>query len=131
VNSYSEDVGVKGSDLKWNTKECKSDAEREINKWLDGLKSEYDVSKYKSKQIPMISLRNQITHLPIYIDNECRIRDFFKTYTNTATETINKLNQWIENDEVEFKLWMTYGYSKPFEKVCLLSQNQLRQRGLI
>jgi len=123
---------MKGEDLRWKKSSSgKSDAEKKIDEWLGNLKSTYDVSEYQSKEIPILYLKNEITHLPIYIDDECRIRDSFEIYTNNAAETVKKIDEWVENNEIEYDVWLMSGYSKPFQKVCLLSDKQLKQRGVM
>jgi len=105
--------------------------EKEIDKILDKMKSAYDVSEYQSKQIPMINFKNINSGLAVYVDNEYRIRDPFNFYTENAEETINKINEWIENNTFDYDVMMMDGYSNHFEKVCLLSEDQLKQRGVI
>ena len=44
---------------------------------------------------------------------------------------MDTINKWIENDEFTYDVMMMDGYSKPFEKVCLLSEEELKRRGMI
>jgi hypothetical protein len=131
IEKYRGDDKVKGEYLKNNNNKRKTDKEIRIDKWLEDLKIEIDDYDSNSKQIPMVAIKNKITHLPIYIDDEYRLRDFYDVYTNSPTQTLNKLNKWIKTKEFDFEVLMMDGYSKPFEKVCLLSKKQLKERRLI
>jgi hypothetical protein len=130
INSYKDDE-MKGNDLKNGKSNKKSDVEKRLDSWIKNLKSEICDIDISSKQIPMVVLKNSITNLPIYIDNEYRLRDIFTVFTNTPSKTMDTINKWIENDEFTYDVMMMDGYSKPFEKVCLLSEEELKRRGMI
>lgn len=132
INSYKGDTDMKGSDLKRETSKKKSDNEKRLDKWIDNLKSEFD-GKFDSttNKIPIVIIKNEISNLPIYIDEEYRLTDLYKNFTNTPSQTLNQINEWIENDEFSYDIWWLDTYSKPFEKICLLSKDELRKRGLI
>jgi hypothetical protein len=124
---------MKGNDLKRETSKKKSDYEKRIDKRINNIKSEFDgkFDTTNTNKIPIVILKNKITNLPIYIDEEYRLRDFFNYFTKTPLQTLKKINEWIVNDELSYDIWWVDTYFKTFEKVCLLSQSELKQRGLI
>jgi len=134
IKNYKESDDMKGNELKWNktkTKE-KSISEKEVDNWLDDFKSNYDVSDYQSEEIPMICLKNKNIDWPIYVDDKYRLIDTHNfPYTNNASETMIKIKEWNVSDEIEYDVWQVSVYTKSIEKVCLLSEQQLKQRGLI
>ena len=133
INSYKGDTDMKGNDLKRETSKKKSDYEKRIDKWINNIKSEFDgkFDTTTTNKIPIVILKNQITNLPIYIDEEYRLKDFFNYFTKTPLQTLKKINEWIVNDELSYEISWLDTYFKTFEKVCLLSQSELKQRGLI
>ena len=104
-----------------------------IDNWINDLKSEFDgkFDTTNTNKIPIVILKNQSTNLPIYIDEEYRLTDSFNYFTKTPLQTLNKINEWIVNHELSYEISWLDTYFKTFEKVCLLSQSELKQRGLI
>ncbi len=133
INSYKGDTDMKGNDLKRETSKKKSDYEKRIDKWINNIKSEFDgkFDTTNTNKIPIVILKNKITNLPIYIDGEYRLTDLFNYFTETPLQTLNKINEWIVNDDYNYDISWVDTYFKTFEKVCLLSQSELKQRGLI
>ncbi len=133
INSYKGDTDMKGNDLKRETSKKKLDDEKRIDKWINYLKSEFDgkFDTTNTNKIPIVILKNKITNLPIYIDGEYRLTDLFNYFTKTPLQTLNKLNEWIVNNELSYEISWLDTYSKQYEKICLLSQSELKQRGLI
>jgi hypothetical protein len=91
-----------------------------INKRINNIKSEFDgkFDTTNTNKIPIVILKNKITNLPIYIDGEYRLTDFFNYFTKTPLETLNKINEWIKNDDYNYDIWWVDTYFKTFEKVC-------------
>lgn len=121
---------MEGKDLKRNKASVKTNEQIRIDTWIEDLKSEIDFNNNTTK-VPMVVLRNLVTHLPLFIDNEYRLADPFQKITNTPKQTLKKINEWIKNDEVDIDVELMDGYAKEFGKMCLLSPQQLKQRNLI
>ena len=98
---------MKGNDLKRETSKKKSDYEKRIDKWINNIKSEFDgkFDTTTTNKIPIVILKNKITNLPIYIDEEYRLTDFFNYFTKTPLETLNKINEWIKNEDFKYPYW--------------------------
>ena len=74
---------------------------------------------------------SEYSNLPIFINNENKLTDNYNVFTSNSLQTLNKINEWIENDDYNYDISWVDTYFKTFEKVCLLSQSELKQRGLI
>lgn len=107
------------------------DEKIEIDKILSDIKSEFAVNASTDKQIPTIEISNPISHLPLHIDEDYRLADPFKKYSDSPKETLKMLNDWDDCDELFWKLVMRDGYDKDAKKMCLLTNEQLKQRNLI
>lgn len=66
-----------------------------------------------------------------FIDDEYRLADPYKKFSNSPKETLTMLNDWDDCDELFWKLVMRDGYDKNAPKMCLLTEEQLKQRNLI
>lgn len=131
INSYKSGGDMNGGELRRVKAKRRTDTEKRIDVWIEDVKGEIgDVDK-ETKKIPVVRIKHKISHLPIYIDSEYRLRDAFDVYAHTPHKTLDKLNEWIDSDELDFDVWMNDGYSKDFEKVCLLSSDELKARGHI
>jgi len=130
IISYKDDE-MKGSYLKNGKSDMKSYAEKRVDSWINYLKSEMDDIDISSKQIPVLVFKNSISKLSIVIDDKYRLTDAFEVFTNTPLETMNKVNEWIKNNDFGYDVEMLDGYSKWFGKMCLLSEAELRKRGKI
>lgn len=108
-----------------------ADEKVEIDRILSDIKSEFVVNGSTDKQIPTIEISNPISHLPLHIDEDYRLADPFKKYSDSPKETLKMLNDWDDCDELFWKLVMRDGYDKDAKKMCLLTDQQLKQRNLI
>ena len=109
-----------------------SDSEQEINDWIEDVKSDYINSiNINNSEIPFITIQNKISNLPIYIDNKFKLTNGYEFFTNTPVETLQTINNWIENDEIKIVIHNLDGYPKEYGKFCLLSESELRRKGKI
>lgn len=109
-----------------------SDSEQEINDWIEDVKSDYINSiNINNSEIPFITIQNKISNLPIYIDNKFKLTNGYEFFTNTPVETLQTINNWIENDEIKIVIHNLDGYPKEYGKFCLLSESELRRKGRI
>ncbi len=132
INSWRND-NMEGNDLKWkNKKKRKSNESQRIDKWIEDIKSEFDVNDYDETKIPMVVLRKYKIDYPIYIDNKYTLIDTHSyTYSDNPTNTLIELNEWINDDILKYEVRLENEYKKEYQKMCLLSEEQLKQRGFI
>ncbi len=132
INSWRND-DMEGNDLKWkNKKKRKSNESQRIDKWIEDIKSEFDVNEYDETKIPMVVLRKYNIDYPIYIDNKYTLIDAHSyPYSDNPTNTLIELNKWINDDNLKYEVRLENEYKKEYQKMCLLSEDQLKQRGLI
>ena len=96
------------------------------------VKSDYINSiNINNSEIPFITIQNKISNLPIYIDNKFKLTNGYEFFTNTPVETLQTINNWIENDEIKIVIHNLDGYPKEYGKFCLLSESELRRKGRI
>jgi len=107
-----------------------TDAEELIDQWVEKIKSECEYDK-NSDGVPFVVLRANQFGDQIFIDDAHRLADSFMCYTNTPNETLEMLNSWNDNNQLDYGVNVTPGYPKKFRKMCLLTDDQLKQRGLI
>ena len=141
INGYTGKIVEKNSDPNnkgWIVR-MKTNEEVRIDRWLDEEKYRYksdldeelnglDKNDHRSKLIPMISLFYEDSDEPLYIDNEYKLKDQTDVYCTTPTDTLNGLNKLV-GDGWDFDIWWKNGYSKEFEKMVMLSKEELRRRG--
>jgi hypothetical protein len=108
-----------------------SDEVFEIDEILANIKSQFCIEGISNKQIPTIEICNPISHLPLHIDEEYRLADPFTKYSNSPKETLKLLNEWDDCDELTWKKVLRDGYDKKAKKMCLLTDQQLKDRKLI
>ena len=108
-----------------------SDEVFEIDEILANIKSQFCIEGISDKQIPTIEICNLISHLPLHIDEEYRLADPFTKYSNSPKETLILLNDWDDCDELIWNMVMRDGYDKKAKKMCLLTDQQLKDRKLI
>jgi len=133
INSYKGDTDMKGNDLKRETSKKKSDYEKRIDKWINNIKSEFDgkFDTTNTNKIKMIeSKTNSVSSLLKIKTDEILVTKTEKGNKLTDIDII-AINEWIENDDYNYDISWVDTYFKTFEKVCLLSQSELKQRGLI
>ncbi len=84
-----------------------------------------------SKDIPQI-LHRLKSKVWIYIDNKYTLIDTHSyTYSDNPTNTLIELNEWINDDILKYEVRLENEYKKEYQKMCLLSEEQLKQRGFI
>jgi hypothetical protein len=141
INRYTGNIVEKSRDSKekkWIVR-MKTNEEVRIDRWLDEEKYRYksdldeelnglEKNDHRSKLIPMISLFYEDSDDPLYIDNEYKLKDQTDVYCNTPTDTLNGLKKLV-GDGWDFDIWWKDGYSKEFEKMVMLSKEELRMRG--
>jgi len=132
VNDWKRSDEMKGSDLKRKKTKGKSNEVQRIDKWIENAKSEFDVNDYDETQIPMVVLRKFKIDCPIYIDNKYTLIDTHGfPYSKNPMDTLIQLNKWISDDILEYEVRLENRYKKEYQKMCLLSEDQLKQRGVI
>ncbi|MBT3951706.1 MAG: replication initiation protein, partial [Candidatus Marinimicrobia bacterium] len=109
-----------------------SEEQIEIDSIVDSLKSEYDLSEYSDEKIPILVFYVTGSNMPFYIDSEYRLVDMNGVERNiNSPKSLHEFIDWANNGKLKFRVWKNDGYSKPFEKSCLLSNDELRRRGLV
>ena len=103
----------------------------EIDKILEAMKCDVDEGSYKHNEIPMVAIWNKISEMPMHIDDEYRLADPFNIYTKNSVETLNKIIEWFDTNTLKWTLEKRDSYSKKASKMCLLTDQQLKQRNLI
>ena len=104
---------------------------RENDKILEAMKCDVDEGSYKHNEIPMVAIWNKISEMPMHIDDEYRLADPFNIYTKNSVETLNKIIEWFDTNTLKWTLEKRDSYSKKASKMCLLTDQQLKQRNLI
>lgn len=110
-----------------------STSQTELDELINRIKNEFE-GKFDRDcvKIPIFCFYDSgYTHLPIFINEENKLTDNFEIFTSNSLETLNVINGWIEDDEFNCNLYWNDGYSSQFEKVCLLSEDELIRRGKI
>lgn len=132
INSYKkDDKEVKGEDLKRKRKEKKqkSESEMRLDKWINEYKEELKFNT-TSSQIPLVGIEVDDGY-PIYIDDEYRLTNCVdKPFTNSPQKTLEELNNILQNGG-DVKVIYNVGFPKNLSKVCLLSESELKRRGMI
>ena len=109
-----------------------SEEQIEIDSIIDSLKSEYDLSEYSDEKIPILVFNVAGSNMPFYIDSEYRLVDMNGVERDIdSPKSLHEFIDWANNGKLKFRVWKNDGYSKPFEKSCLLSNDELRRRGLV
>ena len=108
----------------------KSDSEIRLDSWLKDIKSEFS-DREMSNDIQIIQIYNEVSNLPLYIDNEYRLTDSFEYYSNNPQQTLDKINSWIESDNFDYGLQSIQNYNDKFKNVCLLTHSELKSKGLV
>ncbi len=138
-NDYDENgneiVKYKVSILKYKGNDknnSKTNEEKRIDKWLGNLKKDIGDYDTESEQIPMVVIKAKFLDFPIYVDDKYRLIDSHNfIHTETPPKTLNKLNEWIKNNKIDYDVVMEDGYNKTYGKMCLLTDKELKQRGVI
>ena len=88
--------------------------------------------KMKLGRLPVLFRDTPLSEIDVYINNDYQLTDNFKVYTKSASETLKEINK-LRNSEEGLYGVINYNneYTQPFEKVCLLNDEQLRQKGII
>ena len=110
-----------------------SKSQTELDELIDRIKKQFEGKFDKNGvKIPTFCFYySEYSNLPIFINNENKLTDNYDVFTSNSLETLNQINDWIENDEFKYNLYWGDGYSKSLSKVCLLSEEELRSRGMI
>lgn len=109
-----------------------SDSEQRLNKWIEEVKSDYiDSIDINNSKIPFITIQNKISNFPIYIDNKFKLTNSLDIFTDTPDETLQTINDWIDNGGIKIVIEYSDGYSKELGKFCLLTDSELRKKGRI
>jgi hypothetical protein len=130
INKWKEAVKMNTKDLISKKSAEKSEEQKRIDVWINDLKSDFEYDDCDVR-VPMLALRNPISHLPIFIDTEYRLCDVFQTYTDNPKQTSEKINELVNGEVMDYEVQMYDGYSKNFGKMCLLTPKQLKDRKLI
>lgn len=99
-----------------------------IDDWIEDKKKELDYDT-ELKEIPYIGLvyENKPSN---YINDDYKLTDIFDIYTNTPSETVDKISEML-SDGWEVKIIYNSGFTSELSKVCLLSKTELKRRGKI
>jgi hypothetical protein len=122
----------KRNNMKVNlTKRTKGKLEFEIriDDWLKDMKSDLDITDVDG--IPIFVIYNDISPLPIYIDNEYKLTNSLDYFTDTAETTLKMLNEWVKSGKFNYGTDTIINYDKKFKKVCLLSKSELKRKRLL
>jgi len=137
-NDYDENgneiVKYKASILKYTGSDTKKDnVEKQLDKLIEKMKkslvSEVDEG---AGGIPMLLFRDTpFSNIDVYMNSDYQLTDNFEVYTKSASDTLKEITKLKDSEEGLYGI-VNYNdnYSKPFEKVCLLSDTQLKQRGI-
>jgi len=108
----------------------KSDSEKRLDSWLKDLKNKFSEIE-TTNDIQIVEIYNSISKLPIYVDDEYRLTDNYESYSNTPQQTMDMINSWVKSGKFKYGIQTIQNYNKKFKNVCLLSQSELKGRGLI
>lgn len=110
-----------------------SKSQTELDEFIDRIKKQFEGKFDKNGvKIPTFCFYySEYSNLPIFINNENKLTDNYNVFTSNSLQTLNKINEWIENNDYNYDIWWLDTYFKTFEKVCLLSEEELRSRGMI
>lgn len=130
IDSYEENKMTVDLTKRKRENKTKSQSEIRLNSWLKDIKSEFSDTSI-SNDIQIVVINNPISHLPIFIDNDYRLTNSLDYFTNNPQQTMDKINEWIESGDFSYELQTIQNYNDKFKNVCLLSQIELKRRGLI
>lgn len=101
--------------------------QKRLDTWIEECKKEYLIDKTNSK-IPFIGITNGNNE--IFINDDYLLTNSLDYYSKNPTETIVEMNNKLQNG---YEIGVIYldRFPSSFSKVCYLTSNELRKRGLI
>jgi len=103
--------------------------DKKIDKVIQQLKSDIDE---EIEGIPIFVINTPLSKDYVYINNKYQLTDSIKNYTDTPSDTLKKLDELKDKgDSLTTDIFYMDNYTEEFEKVCLLSMEDLSWRGLV
>lgn len=104
-----------------------SESQKRLDTWIKECKEECNFHR-DTKKIPFIGITNGNNN--IFINDDYLLTNNLDFYSENTTETINEMNKRFQNG-YEIDVIYLDGFPTKLSNVCLLSEDELKQRGLI
>lgn len=103
-----------------------------INRFLFNIRKNLESQKVTEESVPAFVFRHNEINEDLFINDSYKIVDIYGVeYTGTLSETYNRIKEWQETDNFDYRYVEWNGYPKTLKKHCLLSEDELKKRGLI